>query len=222
MFSKRFNTFQAWLAAQTRKTEYVVRITRLHARYSGATLSQLRRHPGKLLKPLGQLKAASRTKLAASVLSAREAEAQSKALKLASLMRTEKITYSAALKRVGLSHGTARRILGTSLRRRAGKIVVSKADIIPREMLMLDEHGVFEVTVRSSREASKIGRYWAALYKWKNGRPRDNNLLKPFETMNVIDEHGRVHKFLTDPKALESIFRSREARFESVYSYAKA
>jgi hypothetical protein len=31
-----------------------------------------------------------------------------------------------------------------------------------------------------------------------------------------------MHRFLTDPKALERIFRSREARFESVYEYGQA
>jgi hypothetical protein len=223
MFSARYRTFGDWLAAQHSLTDYVRKIQRLHARYPGAILSQLRRHPAASLSPLGKLKPARHPRLPASILSARERDAQRKALRAAALMRRQGLPFTAAAKRAGISPSSARRLLKPALRRRSGKVTISKRDTISRPaMRMLDERGEIWIVPRSSADASKIGRYWATLYKWKQSRPRDNAILKPFDQMTVADADGNIHRFVTDPKTLERIFRSREARFESVYEYGQA
>ena len=223
MFSKLYPTFETWLKAQRRVTDYVRRISRLHARYPSATLSQLRRHPAASLTPLGQLKPARHPRLPAAILSARERGAQRKALHAAALMRREGLSFTAAAKKAGITPSSARRLLKPALRRRSGKVTISKRDTILRPaMRMLDERGEVWIVPRSSADASKIGRYWATLHKWKQSRPRDNSILKPFDGITVTDADGQVHRFLTDPRALERIFRSREARFESVYEYGQA
>ena len=223
MFSVRYHKFSDWFRTQKAGSEYARRIQRLHARYPNATLSQLRRHPTASLKPLGLLKPARHIKLPSAVLSVRERTAQRKALHAAALMRREGLTFTTAAKKAGISPSAARRLLKPALRKRSGKVIISKSDTISRPaMRMLDERGEIWIVPRSSADASKIGRYWATLYKWKQSRPRDNAILKPFDHMTVTDDDGKVHRFLTDPKALERIFRSREARFESVYEYAEA
>jgi hypothetical protein len=219
MFSRRFQTFNSWLAAQSQRTEYVRRIMRLHERYPGVSLGQLRRHPGPLMA-LGRLKARPTARLSAAVLSSRDQVLQQKAFEVARFMRHEKSSFTAATHKAGISSTAARRLLGPALRRRSGKLTITKRDTLPRVMRMLDERGEYWITTQSSQDASKISGYWTMLSKWKKSNPRDNALLQPFSQLTVTDETGQQHKFLTDPKALERIFRSREARFESVYAYA--
>ena len=84
-------------------------------------------------------------------------------------------------------------------------------------MILYDERGEYTVVVRSLEQASKIGRYHAALKKWR--RNRDPRILAPFKRMVVVDESGERHRFLIDPIALGRIFASREVRFESIYRY---
>ena len=138
-------------------------------------------------------------------------------------MRREHLPFTAAAKRAGISPSAARRLLRPALKKRSGKLVITKRDTIARPaMRMLDEKGEYWIVPRSSVDASRIGRYWPTLEQWRKSRPRDNSILKPFDRLTVTDADGVVHRFLTDPKALERIFRSREARFESVYAYAES
>jgi hypothetical protein len=90
-----------------------------------------------------------------------------------------------------------------------------KLDWKPRGMIMYDEHGAYSVVPASRKQASKIGKYHNALKKWR--RTRDPRVLAPFRKLSVMDEDGMQHRFLTDPLGLARIFRSREARFESIY-----
>jgi hypothetical protein len=55
-FDKQHKTFGAWLKAHPTDTPYRRRIIHLHEKYSGATLSQLRGHPGNRDLPLCTLR----------------------------------------------------------------------------------------------------------------------------------------------------------------------
>jgi hypothetical protein len=155
--------------------------------------------------------------------SAVEHDRRLNAFEAARLMRTDRLSLSVASKRVGMTSEAVRKRLGSTLRRRAGKYEIAKSDTLPRPMKMLDYRGdVYPVIVRSSRDASKIGHYWSDVEKWKASRPRDNSILGPYRGLSVTDIDGQRHPFTIDPKALERHFRSREARFETVYQYVGA
>jgi hypothetical protein len=223
MFSKKFPTFQDWLKSQSQKSDYVRRITQLHSRYPRAVLSQLRRHPGGGQSPLSRLKPLHPSRMSPRFASALEYDRRLNAFEAARLMRTDRLSLAEASKRVGMTSEAVRKRLGSTLRRRAGKYEIAKSDTLPRPMKMLDNRGeVYPVIVRSSRDASKIGHYWSDIEKWKASRPRDNSILEPYRGVSVGDIDGQRHLFTIDPKALERHFRSREARFETVYQYVGA
>jgi hypothetical protein len=55
-FARQYKTFDDWLKTQSTDTLYIRRIIRLHDKYPGATLSQLRGHPRENDLPLYTLK----------------------------------------------------------------------------------------------------------------------------------------------------------------------
>jgi hypothetical protein len=217
MFSRTFRTFADWLAAQSAATPYVRKITRLYAQHPKASLSQLRRHPRKTTKPLSRLKKVHKALLSPRFLSPKERKVQQDAIDVAREMRTSGQPFSVVARRLGVNRAAVARRLEPYLEKRGGRFRLTETDRLPRAMLLYDERGAYTVIVRSRKEASKIGRYHAALKKWR--RLRDQRILAPFDRMVVVDENGERHRFLTDPVALGRLFASREVRFESVYRY---
>lgn len=221
MFSKKFTTYQAWRTAQQLATPYVRKIERMHAFHPKATLSQLRRHPKGSAKPLSMLARRPDMLVSPKLLSAKERTLQHEAIAVKRLMLREKLSFSVAVQRLGVNRSAMRRRLAPYMRSRGGKLFAVENDRLPRSMILYDEHGAYSVVVRAQREASKIGRYHAALKHWENDLTRDPRTLKKFDRMVVVDENGVRHRFLTDPIALTRLFRAREVRYESIYHYVR-
>jgi hypothetical protein len=219
MFSKHHRTFTGWLATQSGETPYVLKIKRLHALHPQAKLAQLRRHQSRYARPLGGLKRTPPALISPRLMTPRERRLQQDAIDVAAEMRRTGEPLTTVSKRLGVNRAAVSRRLSPYLQKRHGRLTLSETDRLPRAMLLYDDRGAYTVVVRSRREASKIGRYHAALFKWRRSFPRDNRILAPFRRMVVTDENGAKHHFLTDPIALDRLFASREIRFESVYHY---
>jgi hypothetical protein len=217
MFSKRHPTFKNWLSAQRADTAYVRRIQRFHQLHPRATLAQLRRHPVGHSKALGRLKRTAQAFVSPRLLSSKERKLQQDAIDVAAEMRKTGDALTTVTRRLGVDRRAVSRRLTPYLEKRGGRLALADGDRLPRAMVLYDERGAYTVIVRSQREASKIGRYHAALGRWRRSYPKDQRILAPFKRMVVTDENGVKHRFLTDPIALARLFASREIRFESVY-----
>jgi hypothetical protein len=219
MFSKQFSTFGAWLAAQTKDTSYVGKIKRLHALHPRATLAQLRRHQSSGATALSKLKRTPAALVSPRLMTLKEQRLQQAAIDVAKEMRKTGQTLTVVSKRLGFNRGVISRRLEPYLAKRGGRLILAQNDRLPRPMRLYDAHGAYTVVVRSRAGASKIGRYHAALKRWRRSHPRDPKILAPFSRMAVTDEDGHKHHFLTDPIALARLFASREIRYESIYAY---
>jgi hypothetical protein len=219
MFSKHFQTFAAWLGAQKHETAYVRKIKRLHGLHPQGTLAQLRRHPSAGAQALSKLKRTASALVSPRLMTIREQRLQQAAIEVAKEMRKTGQPLTVVAKRLGLSRAAVSRRLAPYLTKRGGRLVLAQSDRLPRPMRLYDAHGAYTIVVRSRADASKIGRYHAALKRWRRSYPRDPKILAPFARMVVTDEDGQKHHFLTDPIALARLFASREVRYESIYEY---
>lgn len=86
---------------------------------------------------------------------------------------------------------------------------------LPRQMLLYSNGEAFAITVGSFRNASKVGRYMAAVRRFL--RSNDLAQLKPFIGKSVIDKSGASHIFETNPNTLYRLSASGSESFEQVY-----
>lgn len=99
------------------------------------------------------------------------------------------------------------------IKRQRGKWVVRKN--LPREMLIYSSGEASRITVGTFPNASKIGRYMAAVQKFL--RSNDPAHLKPFIGKSVSDIKGNKHIFETNPNTLYRLSASGAESFEQVY-----
>lgn len=219
MFSKQYRTFADWIGAQAKETAYVRKIKRLHALHPQAVLAQLRRHPSRHAKPLSKLKRLPPALMSPRLMTLKEQRLQRAAIDAATQMRKTGQPLTVVTNRLHLNRAAVTRRLAPYLVKRGGRLVLAQSDRLPRPMRLYDAHGAYTIVVRSRADASKIGRYHAALKRWRRSFPRNPKILAPFARMVVTDEDGQKHRFLTDPIALARLFASREIRYESIYAY---
>lgn len=86
---------------------------------------------------------------------------------------------------------------------------------LPRQMLLYSNGEAFSITVGTFRNASKVGRYMAAVRRFL--RSNDPAHLKPFIGKSVIDKDGVSHIFETNPNTLYRLSTSGGESFEQVY-----
>jgi hypothetical protein len=98
--------------------------------------------------------------------------------------------------------------------RRQGRKWKVKATL-PRKMLIYSQGEGYAVTVGTFPNASKIGRYMAAVKRFL----RSNDLLhlKLFIGKSIKDTKGKTHIFETQPNAIYRISSSGGESFEQIY-----
>jgi hypothetical protein len=87
---------------------------------------------------------------------------------------------------------------------------------LPRKMLIYSRGEAYPIVLDTQREASKAGRYMAAVRKFL--RTNDPSALKPFIGKTITDDSGTKHPFETSPNALYRLTSSGGDSFEQVYS----
>jgi hypothetical protein len=84
---------------------------------------------------------------------------QERALDALALMRREGLSLVEAMARAGTNLSSMLRHAGRGLRREGDTFVATERDDIPRRMTHLDEDGPRWVTLRDSRDASRLATY---------------------------------------------------------------
>jgi len=102
-------------------------------------------------------------------------------------------------------------------KRKNGRQHVPKpADMRLRRLLIPAVGGVREVMIRGSKEASRLGKYWAAVQKYL--QTGDDSVLIKFRDKSFADATGKRYSFPTDLKQLDRQASAGVLSFESMYA----
>jgi hypothetical protein len=104
------------------------------------------------------------------------------------------------------------RALG-AIRKQRGRWRVKKT--LPREMLVYSDGESRRITIAQYSEASKLGRYMAAVGRFLNSNEIDH--LEPFIGKAVKDREGNHYLLETDPNKLYRLAITGSETFEQVY-----
>jgi hypothetical protein len=136
------------------------------------------------------------------------------ALSALSLMRREQLSLKEAARKLDISPNVVLRHAKDGLRRSVGGHYYAKPfDSISRPpMRFLTDRGNVWVTVRDSREATRVSKYMTAIKHYLHtGR---TSLLAPFRGKGI----GR-HRFVTDPEILDELADAGELEFDALYNF---
>jgi hypothetical protein len=105
----------------------------------------------------------------------------------------------------------------SSLRKRKNRKYAAKpTDTRLRRLLIPTPKGVREVAIRGFKEASRLGKYWAAVQKYL--QTGDDSPLLRFKDRSFTDASGKRHLFPTDLKQLDRQASAGVLSFESIYA----
>jgi transposase-like protein len=209
-FSATHSSFEKWRASLHSGGEYLDRIVRGHARYPRATLSQLRRHPGKAQIPLSGVTRAPPSRISLSFLTPKERARRQRSLEVLSKVRRGEGSLSKVARALGVAPKTVRRASG-AFRKRGGRWIATRTDKVQRYLKSYENGERIEVLISDSRTASLLSRYAHAVATYlETGDPRD---LRGFEGKTYKDAFGKVHTFETRPEAIRAIIERSESDF---------
>lgn len=138
------------------------------------------------------------------------------ALEALSLMRTRGLSRTKAAKEAHTTPATVMRYAGAALRKdESGKYRARPSDRIARALNFLTHEGRVPITVRSSRTASRIAEYMAAVRLYTNNG--DTSSLSKFRGRSVR-AGALTLPFVTDPRVLDRLYHAGEVAFEDLYA----
>lgn len=216
-FSPKYQTYKEWRKAQSNVSSYVKQIDRLHTLYPQASLSQLRRHPTEKQKPLSNLKKKFGNLPPIESLTENQKGQYELSLEAVRLMRRQGMSLTEAAKQINLSPKTIKYMAGKALEYNGSRYKAKPLDHLERMMMFYDEKGPMTIRVRSSKVASLIGQYHAAVRKYTH--TGDFSDVLTFKGKAIIDATGTRRDFMTGQKQLDEFIRSGEVRFESIYQF---
>jgi len=148
----------------------------------------------------------------------RQAEARERALAALARMRRQKSSLSAAAEAEHTNPRTVKRYVGSALRREGpgGRYRPTASDRIRRTLHVLTSEGVQTVTVRDSRQATKLAEYWAAVHRYLE--TGDASGVRQYEGKFITDINGKRIPFLTDLRELDRLGNAGQVSFESLYA----
>ena len=141
------------------------------------------------------------------------AQAQRRAIKAVALMR-EGHSRAEAARRAKTTPRTIQKYARPAIRRRAGTYAARPTDQLPRRMRVLSPQGVVSVEIRSSRTASMLATYWAAVVHYLHSG--DRSRLRPFDG-RAFRAGGTRYPYVTDPALLDRFAEVGEVQFEDLY-----
>jgi hypothetical protein len=142
----------------------------------------------------------------------KRASAYNRALHVLARMRRTGETLTAASREEHVDPRTVRKYVGAELRGLAeGRTQATKADRRKRNMLIPTALGPTPIVVRGSKEASRLGRYLAAVGKYL--QTGDTTALSELEGMRVAD-----HSLITDPETLNILAQAGALQLDEIYA----
>ena len=101
-------------------------------------------------------------------------------------------------------------------KRKNGRHVTKPTDTRLRKLVIPTPGGVREVAIRGSQQASRVGKYWAAVQKYL--QTGDDSALLRFQDRSFTDASGKQHLFPTNLKQLDRQASAGVLSFESIYA----
>jgi hypothetical protein len=144
------------------------------------------------------------------------AEMRERALHALSLMRADRFSLARASKEIGMRPMMVRRYVGVALAKASnGRYRAKPLDRLRRELNFLTEEGQILIVVHSSKTASLIGHYWAAVNRYlKTG---DVSGIEEFRS-KAIKAGSKRYVFVTDPHVLKRLGNAGELSIEHIYA----
>jgi hypothetical protein len=142
--------------------------------------------------------------------------ARERALEAIDLKRSERISLTAAARKVATTVPTVLKHFPKALRKTpSGRYEVTSSDRYTRHLWMLTPEGKVEVAVRGSRQAVLVASYMAAV-DWYLRRG-DASRVAVFNGKGVRSG-GRFFPFITDTAVLDKLAHVGEVSFERLYA----
>jgi len=139
------------------------------------------------------------------------------AVGVVSKMRAVHTSLRRTSREFGISPHSVLRLVRSALqKRRNGAYSARASDHLLRVLLIPTKDGLREVTIRDSREASKLGEYWSAVRKYL--QTGDDSDLQAFRKNKITDASGKRVRLLTDVTELNRLGSAGVLSFESIYS----
>jgi hypothetical protein len=134
-----------------------------------------------------------------------------------SKMRTERLSLQKASKEFGIDPRVVLKLGRSAVRKqRNGKYVAKKTDRLLRILSVLTPEGRREIAVRNSRQATLLGRYWAAVQRYL--QTGDDSALREFQRKKITDASRKRHPLITDLDQLNTLGSAGVLSFESLYA----
>lgn len=204
-FSKNYSTYEEW-RRHAGASAYAQKIMRLHELHPTATLSQLRRHPGKAERPLSKTKSMSESERRWTDLTPTLKEVRSRSRKVYYVVKSGRLSLEAASRKYGLSPNRVRRSVNGFVKRN-GRWHAKKIARNEASMLIYFRGGGKYILIPDTRQASLLGRYHNAVKNYL--KTHDSEVLRPFVGRTIIASDGKVYELETDPETLYSLWERR-------------
>jgi hypothetical protein len=216
VFSSRYRTYENWLASQGKLSEYHARIARLHALYPNANLPQLRGHPKLRSQSLQRSIPLPVHRRSWYSLSPREKSTRAKALNVLNEARRSGKPISELVGESQISIESVQKAT-RALTKVREKWVAKLSDRISRVMAINENGREVYVEVNSSKAASLIGKYHAAVRNYLY--TADTSALYALRDKRFRDAKLKFHRFEIDTEILLEINQRREEpEFYEIYA----
>jgi hypothetical protein len=145
-------------------------------------------------------------------LSLRSQRARNRALEVLSLMRTEGKSLTGAISTAQTSKRTVLRYVGSALfKQQSGRYAAKPSDRFARRIHWQTSTGKIEITLRSSRTASKVAEYMTAVRHFLG--TGDTSRLDEFKRKSIFGL-----PYVTDPRDLIRLQHAGEVVSEDLYA----
>ena len=132
-------------------------------------------------------------------------------------MRSDRVSLRKAAREYDLDPRIVVRMARPALRKRAnGQYAARPTDKLLRILAVPAHEGVREVAIRDSRQATRLGEYWAAVHKYL--ATGDASHIEKFRRKRIVDASGKRIKLLTDLEELDRLASAGVLSFESLYA----
>lgn len=158
----------------------------------------------------------------AQQLSKLTAESQNRWIRVTqaiSKMRAHRVSLREASREFGLDPRVVSRLGKSALRKRSnGQYVAKPADNFLRLLAIPTPNGVREVAIRGSKQATQLGKYWAAVQKYL--QTGNASALARFHRTRIADASGKNIPLILDTTVLDQLGSAGVLSFESLYAKA--